>query len=188
MSEPENNRIYIDTNVLFNWLFGTTATSVKPATEFINDVVNGRYVGIISYLTLNELLKIISNMMVDKGKTEPAQWKRKRDEALKKIFALNDKQVEIVSGNITDSTCNEKDLMFGTISDNAYTLMEKYPGTVKFDATKGKNKHKGISTVDSLHVELAKIFKCCKIASFDSDFAEVNSEIQQLVIKEVYRI
>ena len=127
--------------------------------------------------------------MVDQGKTEPAQWKRKREEALRKIFALNYKQIEIVSGNIiTDSTCDEKDPLFGTISDKAYTLMEKYPGTVKFDETKRKNKHKGISAVDSLHVELAKIFKCHKIASFDSDFAKVNSEIQQLVIKEVYRV
>ena len=188
MSEPENNRIYIDTNVLYNWLFGYTATRAKPATEFINDVSNGRYVGIISYLTLNELIKIIRNMMVEQGKIEPLQWERKRDEALRKIFALNNEHVEIVSGNITDSTCNEKDLMFGTISNKAYLLMEKYPGTVKFDETERKSKHKGISTVDSLHVELAKIFKCCKIASFDSDFAEVNSEVRQLVIKEVYRI
>lgn len=188
MSESENNRIYIDTNVLFNWLFGVTATTLKPATDFIKDIQRGRYVGVISYLTLNELLKVISNLLVDKGKTDPAEWKSKREEAIRKIFAIDSNQIEIVSGTTNDSTHNENELLFGKISDNAYDLMEKYPGTVKYDNTARKDKHKGMSTVDTLHVELAKIFNCSKIASFDSDFKEVNSEIKQLVVKEVYRV
>ena len=62
MAELENNRIYIDTNVLINWLFGVTATTLKPATDFIKDIENGRYTGVISYLTLNELLKVMRHM------------------------------------------------------------------------------------------------------------------------------
>lgn len=187
MAELENNRIYIDTNVLINWLFGVTATTVKPATDFIKDVENGRYKGVISYLTLNELLKVIRNIMVQQGKTDPALWKSKGKDAINKIYKIKKDNMEIVSGITTDCKKSGDELLFGKISDQAYTVMEKYPGRT-LQGVREKDKHKGMSTVDTFHVILAKIFNCDKIASFDDDFQEANSEIKQLVVKEIYKV
>ena len=184
----ENNRVYIDTNVLFNWLFGVKATTAKPATDFIKDVENGKYVGIISDVTLNELVKIIRNIMVERGQTDPASWERKKKEAIRKIYAIKKEQIEIVSGTINDCEKSEDDLVFGKISDQAYNIIQKYPGVAKWDDSEKKTKHKGMSTADTFHVILAKIFNCDKIASFDSDFKEVSSEIKQLVVKEIYKV
>ena len=187
MAEFDNNRVYIDTNVLINWLFGVKATTAKPATDFIKDIENGRYKGVISFLTLNELLKVIRNLMVERGKTDPTFWERKGNEAIDKIYRIKKENIEIVSGTTTDCEKSEDELLFGKISDQAYTVMEKYPGGI-LQKVGEKDKHDGMSTVDTFHVILAKIFNCDKIASFDGDFKEVSSEIKQLVVKEIYKV
>ena len=179
-------RIYIDTNVLYNWLFGASTKTHKPATDFIQDIKDGKYVGVISDITLNELCKIIRHLLVKAGKNDPVVWKRKQDEAIRKIYSIKMEQIDIVSGTSKDTQRSSSELEFGNISSEAYNIMEKYPG--KIISSHGQNKHKGLSTVDSLHVILAKVFNCSKIASFDGDFHETHSEIPEMIISEDYKI
>lgn len=99
-------RIYIDTNVLYNWLFGASTRTVKPATGFIKDVEDGKYIGVISDITLNELYRIVRNLLVRAGKNDHGIWKRKQDEAIRKIYRIKKGQIEIVSGTSEDTQKN----------------------------------------------------------------------------------
>ena len=162
------------------WLLPKNTSTSKPSTDFLKDVQNGKYIGVISYLTINELFKSIRNILVHEGKTDVAVWKSKEEEAIRKIYALPKDFVEIVSAKVDDCSAKEEDLVFGKISDDAFTLMETYRGKVT------KNKHDGLSTVDSYHVVLAKLFECNKIASIDNDFNETSNEIPRLAVKEMY--
>jgi len=175
-------RIYIDTNILVYWLFPKNTLTAKPSADFLKDVEDGKYIGVISYLTINELFKSIRGMLVKDGKTSITLWKAKEKEAMRKIFALSSKFVEIVSGKKDDCKAIQDDLAFGKISDDAFLIMDKYPGQVT------KNKHDGLSTIDTYHVVLAKLFDCNKIASIDNDFKECSNEIPPLSVKEVYPI
>lgn len=58
------NRLYIDTNVLYDWLFDDDTSEEKHATSFIRNVQDGKYTGIVSDLALNELIKVIRSTMV----------------------------------------------------------------------------------------------------------------------------
>jgi len=183
MSE-ENNRIYIDTNVLYNWLFSKNFTDLIPAKKFMKDVEDGKYIGIISDFTLNELRKIIRNQLVNKGIEDPTIWNTREQEAITKIYQIKKENVEIVSGEIPNDDI-KNDELFSKVSDRAYVLMGKYSGKV---ITENRiKKHKGLSTADTIHVALAQNFSCSKIASFDGDFGNL-SEIPQLVVKQEYTL
>lgn len=180
----QNNRIYVDTNVLYYWLFSKNYADLIPATKFMQDIENGKYKGIISDLSLNELRKVIRTQLVNKGKTNPTEWESAEREAITRIYQLKKENVEIVSGEITDDDI-KTDELFSRVSDKAYAFMIKYPG--KVIKPKTKDEHKGLSPVDTFHIVLAQNFKCNKIASFDGDFQVSSSEIPQLVVKQEYR-
>lgn len=181
MSE-ENNRVYIDTNVLYNWLFSNDPADSTSATKFMSDVEDGKYVGIISDFTLSELRKVIRNQLVRKGIEDPAVWSRKEQEAITRIYQIEEENVEVVSGEMPHDGI-KNDEPFSRVSGRAYVLMGKYPG--KAIAVHRTKKHKGLSTADTIHVVLAQNFGCGKIASFDRDFGGL-SEIPQLDVRQEY--
>lgn len=151
----------------------------------MKDVENGKYKGIISDLTLNELRKVIRYQLVKKGVTDPEGWSLAERKALDSIYAIKKENIEIVSGEIPPEDIKSNEL-FSKVSDKAYSLMMKYPGKVIKPVR--EEEHKGLSSVDTFHIVLAQNFKCTKIASFDGDFAEASSEMPQLVIKQEYKL
>jgi predicted nucleic acid-binding protein len=184
MSE-EDNRIYVDTNVLYYWLFSKNFKDLIPARKFMKDIESGKYKGIISDLTLNELKKVIRTQLVNKGITDPNKWKATEDDAITKIYQIKNENVEIVSGEIATEDI-KIDEPFSKVSDKAYTFMSKYSG--KVIRPEKKEEHKGLSTVDTFHLVLAQNFKCNKIASFDGDFHVSSSEMTQLDVKQEYTV
>jgi len=163
------------------------STTLVPITKFMNDVQSGKYQGIISYLTLNEILKIIRNLLVKKGKTDPDVWRREEENAIERIYKLPNSSFEILAGLPDESITSSDELHFGKISNDALEIMKKYSGKVK-EIPGSDDEHDGLSTVDTYHIILAKKFNCEKIASFDKDFVEASSEIGTIVLKEEYRL
>ena len=180
-------RIYIDSNILLNWLFGVSTTKVKPSSDFLNEVIAGKFEGIITSLTLNEVIKVTRNIMTGNGKTEPGYWKSKEKEAMRKIFELPAKNVIISNDVLENLELSEDELNFEKISDEALTLIKKYQGSTKINED-GKTEHDGLSTVDSLHLAIAKKIACDKIATADADFKETEAELPVLFVKEVYPV
>lgn len=180
------DRIYFDSSVLINWLTGSGSKTKGLATNFIDGVRDGKYEGIISLVTLMEVVKVLRVLYVNKGINDPDEWNKKTDEAIDKINRLP--QMKIVGGTITDAgksyTRSDCDTMsFGKFTEESLELLQKYPGSVKQDGSGKKLQHNGISPVDALHIIVAKRFECNKIVSFDHDFNETSSEITPVVLE-----
>ncbi|MCY4490029.1 MAG: type II toxin-antitoxin system VapC family toxin [Thaumarchaeota archaeon] len=180
-------RIYIDTNVLIYWLFPSHPATAQPSAAFMQDVeLSGKYYGIISDFTLNEMIKVIRNVPVAENKISVTSWKYEISFALKKIYALKNNNFTVITGS-EDEVNFENNMNFGEISIEATQLMIDNPGTTKINA-KGVAIHDGLHAADSLHAVLAKRMDCSRIATFDNDFDEISYYIPRMNVKEMYSI
>lgn len=182
------DRVYFDSSVFVAWLMGSGFTTQGRAASFIDGVRDGKYEGIISTVTLMEVVKVLRYLYVEKGKQDPGFWNTKTNEAIEKIYRLP--KMKIVKGLISETgktysptLCDE--MAFGKFIDESLELLKKYSGSVKQDSRGKKLEHNGISVVDALHIIIAKKFECNKIVSFDNDFEETKMEIEPVVIRSV---
>jgi len=180
------DRIYFDSSVLIKWLTGSGFKTQGRAQAFIEGVCDGKYEGVVSLVTLMEVVKVLRVLYIEKGKYDPSFWNAKTDEAIDKINKLP--KMKIVSGTVSETgksytrtTCDE--MSFGQFTDESLKLLKKYPGNVKQNKAGTKYEHDGISVVDALHIVIAKKYDCNKIVSFDGDFNTTASEIKPIVIE-----
>jgi len=179
------DRIYFDSAVLLRWLLGEGHSTKGVASSFIDGVSNEKYEGIISQLTILEMIKVIRNLLVEKGKTDPKEWADFIFKAIDSIYKIP--KIRIIEGTVKETgekhTVTSSDHMsFGKISYDAVELIKKYQGKTKSSTDGKKLEHDGISAVDALHVILAKRLKCNKIVSFDNDFDQLSGEIQPIIL------
>ena len=180
-------RIYIDTNVLIYWLSPKNIGITKSAVAFMQDVeLSGKYHGIISDFTLNEMINVIRKTLVKKNKINRSTWKSTVNFALKKIYALENNNFTVITGS-EDEVNFENNMNFGAVSIEATQLMIDNPGTTKINA-KGVTIHDGLNATDSLHAVLAKRMACSRIATFDNDFDEISYYMPRMNVKEMYSI
>ena len=177
-------RIYVDTNVLLYWLLPSRPATAKPCTDFMRDVESGgKYLGIISNLALNEMIKGIRNILVAGNKTDAACWRSEVDRALHAIYELNENFV-IVSGTAEEAG-PDASMSFGAMSVEATNLIKDHEGTARTRSGRG-TVHDGLSTADTLHAVLAKRMNCSQIATFDNDFDELSDYMPRMNVREAY--
>ncbi|MCY4490026.1 MAG: hypothetical protein OXC46_01010 [Thaumarchaeota archaeon] len=118
-------RIYIDTNVLIYWLFPTHPATAKPSTAFMSDIKSsGKYHGIISDFTINEMIKVIRSILVTRKITNASSWENKIKWAVEKIYNLNKDDFTVVFGMAYEDNSDD-DMGFGRISYEATQLMKE---------------------------------------------------------------
>lgn len=177
-------RLYLDTNIFVHCgLIHLNKDKARRSKKLLKQISEGKYQGIVSLLCLTELCEVIRGLSVEAlGVYSPKDWKEMIKETMKFIFGTPN--VKIIENNPNErvGTSMIKDLLYCSVAEEAYRLIEKYEG--KTAEERGEFKHKGPGCVDCLHIALAKRINCDKIATFDRDFEMTKKEIEPFIIQD----
>ena len=163
-----SDSIYVDANVLVNWLVPDNSQDSRHASSFIEAVENKKLTAVITELTLNEFAKVLRVILVKQGYTNPQYWAEQLDICMNRIYQLPD-NVQMISSNSISS--DGKNYQFFDITSDAYGFIMKYPGKTK--QMKKHKEHNGLSTVDTLHIAIACKLGCSIIVTSDKGFEDV---------------
>lgn len=185
MSQSVTNRIYIDSSVLINWYSGDSSSSAfMNAYNFLKDVSQGKYEGLVSLLAIKEVVKGIRNIFAKKGESNPAVWMVEEKSFINRISRFQG--IKIIEGRPDERTGLATDpMVFGSISRDALQIMMNHGGKSKFVEATKKLEHDGVHPMDVLHIALAKKMGCSKIATFDEDFLETKDELEPMLLSPI---
>jgi len=178
MSLSATQKVYVDSSVFLGWLCGNTGT-VHRTQQFLNQITSGQISGIVSTLVLNEVIKVIRKILVERGMTA-RQWNQNELQAIRSIFGIQG--LTVVKGEPNETQSDISLMTFGKISSAALAIIKRYPGRIRNNRRTGRPEHDGISPVDSYHIVLAKRFHCDALATLDHDFNETSPEIAPMII------
>lgn len=177
------NRLYLDTMVFAYYFFQRYKPDFSgKAVRLLKKIEDGKYEGIISILSILELIKVIRSNLVEGGNCSPRDWQEAVKEAVKTIYKM--KNLEVIEGNPDErlAISQIQDLLHSSVLWYSFEIINKYPGTVRLE--KEKYVHDGLSAGDAMHITLAKRMGCAKIATFDHDYKESRGEIELLMLQE----
>jgi predicted nucleic acid-binding protein len=173
--------VYIDTNV-FAILLLTHPNSqdpcVKQATNFIQDIVNGKYIGITSTLTTEIEFRAVA--------------KRKISEKKERQVSIQEEQTAMQNLNNFIATRGIGLVNADVIAPDAYGRLRIFAAagdTVRMSKPipANKGKWKMIRSVDCLMINIAIRIGAELFATFDGGFREwINPRITPLIISDVY--
>jgi predicted nucleic acid-binding protein len=176
-------RLYIDTNVLLHYL----KTNYRPdfanlARDLVQKIEDGSYEGVVSTLTLAELMKVLREMIVTfEHGHDPTDWNDQIEKGFRSIFSIGN--IKVVKQYVKR---NNQPLLFDDVVEEGLRIMKQFPGNIVEKDDKETNtkkyRHNGIHSVDAYHIKLAKELQCAKIATFDNDFDETRAEIVPLIL------
>jgi predicted nucleic acid-binding protein len=180
------DRIYIDTNVLVYFFY----TKQRPdfsemAKEFLKKIEKSKFEGVITSITLMELIKCLRELLVKYGNIIDAN---KLDEIicqqLKVLYSIGN--IRFVEGHPPEYAPETEleQLYYYTISNKSLKLMQNCKGRVYPDYNKGTAEHEGLHPMDIMHVVLAKQLHCDKIATFEWNFRETAKEVIPLILQD----
>jgi predicted nucleic acid-binding protein len=182
----KGERIYIDANVLVYYFYSKYRKDFsKNATDLLNKVATKKFEGIISNLTIMELIKSLRELLVEYGKIgKIADIDTIVEKTIKPLFLMDN--ICFVEGRPTDfePAIEIAKLYYHSASNECLKLMNVYKGKVGSDYTSGMPKHQGLHAPDFFHLFLAKQLRCDKIATFDWAFQETRSEVVPLILQD----
>ncbi len=187
-------KVYIDTNVLVSYVSGPQKEprEYPKAKQIFDEIKQGKYIGVISTLTLIELQGVLRtlkgyertileamqpNKQADYVKTEATNMYNTLMAELLKL-----QYIKFEKGRQTN---------FQSILDCAYQIMNDIKGIVKLYNNCGicnsnykSSVHKQILVADILHALLAKDTNCDSLITFDKGFSALigNSHIGSMQI------
>ena len=182
----KGERIYIDTNVLVYYFYTKQRGDFSAiAKSFLQRVEKAKFEGVISSLTLMELIKSLRELLVKYGHIKDSKT---IEEIISKIvsqlYAVNN--IHFVEGRPPDfepATEVEK-LYYYVMSHESLKLLQLCKGRISAESDSGEPKHEGLHPLDVLHVVLAKRLNCDKIATFERNFRESASEVVPLILQD----
>jgi predicted nucleic acid-binding protein len=183
---PVSNRLYIDSTVLVYHEFKNfKPTFSQRSEELLSKIERGKYEGIVSILSIMELVKSIRGLLTECNNCDKNAWREATRSAIEAIYKI--KNIQIIEGDPTERKTSSQieDLLYSTFIWKGFEILNKYPG--KPGKSKSINhdfEHDGLSPVDTLHITLAQKMSCSKIATFDHDFKESRGEIMPLMLQE----
>lgn len=188
-------KIYIDTNIMIAYISGPEKEKDQfhKAKQIFDDIRQGRFIGVISTLTLIEVKGVLRTILgADREQLQAIPENKRADH-------VRDKAKEIFQAFVSEllrlsSIKFEKGRQtnFQSILDTANDIMDDIKGTVRFYNTCGNcnapyksSKHKQILAADILHALLAKDTSCDSLITFDKGFKTLagNQHINSLQIQ-----
>lgn len=186
----KGDRIYIDTNVLVYFFYSKQRGDLSDkAKRFLKEIEKEKFEGIISSITLIELIKCLRELLVKFGGIADIN---KVDEIigqqLKVLYSINN--IHFVEGYPPkfEISPDVDQLYYSTVSNNSLKLIQAYKGRVLPDYNTGKAEHQGLHPIDIIHVVLAKQLHCDKIATFEWNFQETSGEVTPLILQDRYSV
>jgi predicted nucleic acid-binding protein len=189
---------YIDTNVFLSYIAGPLSHPVQYplAKEFFNEIASHKWIGVISYLTLLEILDVLR------------KWRASELEAISKIQTDWDRTRYVIEGakqvysNIIAETLATPDFRIietpnvdaNLLMTAAFEILTDITGVVRLYNSCSKcgyeqdhpiiSVHKSVGAADILHALIAKEAKCHKLVTFDKGFLDLinNPRLQPLWI------
>jgi len=187
-------KTYIDTNVLVSYAIGPEKEprEYPKAKAIFEDIKQGKFVGVISTLTLIELKGVIRTLLgYDREGLETMPQnkqsdfiKSKADELYNALLAelLQLPYIKFEKGRQSN---------FQAVLDSSFDIMNEIKGDIRFydkcgtcGAPYKSSKHKQILVADILHALLAKDTGCDSLITFDKGFKKLigNIKVEQLEI------
>lgn len=186
---------YLDAGVLVAYGFGVHDTHYIKASEVIQNIIQGRYRGIVSILSLLETMDVIRKRVVDRTSVnilgQKSDLERKKyvlQESTKKYSKLIDDLTKAAKSNqiaIVDFKGTDISEVFLSCND---LLSKKFGDVLFFDRCwicRRRYEHyeyKGLGPVDAMHFDLAKRIPCDIFVTTDKGFQGLNGEINVNVI------
>lgn len=176
----KGERLYLDSCVIIAY-FSRRHHFHRKAKDILSKIENDKFVGVISFLSLMEFMKILRQALVKSGLGSMDDVENTIKEHLKVLFVLDN--IRFVEGRPPElePIPEIKSAFFYTISCDSFRILSKYRGCIKIDE-KQTPTHDGLSPSDAIHIALAKHLGCDKLVTTDWDFKECQDEITPLVL------
>lgn len=182
----KGERLYIDSNVLVYYFYSKQRRQFfKKSKKLLEKIANNKFEGVISSLTLMELVKALRELLVQFGQIRKVE---DVEEIIHKnvssLFAIGN--IRFVEGGPPDfeSMPEVEELYFCTVCREALATINECTGKPDIDRETGRIVHKGLHAPDILHIILAKKLQCDKLATFEWNFKEAKDEIVPLILQD----
>jgi len=179
-------RIYIDTNVLVYFFYTKQRKDFSDKAKlFLGKVETSKFEGVISSITLMELIKCLRELLVKFGKIYDLN---RVDEIIcqqiKVLYSIDN--IRFAEGRPPeyDPTTEVENLYYYAVSNESLKLIQSCKGKVYPDYNTGVAEHTGLHPIDIIHVVLAKQLQCDKIATFEWNFKETANEVTPLILQD----
>ena len=185
---------YIDTNILIAYVVGKKLEKNQyPKAKIIFDQIkNGKFVGVISTLTLTEVIGVLRTRLGKNTEVLQKIEKQKqgifvKTEASKLYSTLIEAMLQMPNIKFEKG----RQINFQTVLDDSFNIMEEIVGVVKFylphksgNSDVYNSSHKQILVADILHTLLAQDTQCDHFLTFDKGFYGVKNmdKLQSLII------
>jgi predicted nucleic acid-binding protein len=182
----KGERIYIDTMVLVYYFYTKQHKQFsEQAKRFLQRVENNKFEGVISSVTLMELIKVLRELLITYGPIHDMNVIESIiNQQIKELYSM--KHICFVEGRPPDfepATEVEK-LYYYTIINKSLKLLQTCTGKVGANYQSGLPEHSGLHPIDIMHVVLAKQLNCNHIATFEWNFREAQGEVPPLILQD----
>jgi len=182
----KGERLYIDANVLVYYFYSKQRKDFfKKAQNLLQKIENNKFEGIISSLTLMEVIKSLRELLVKYGNIRRSkEIEEIIRQQIHQLFTF--RNIRFVEGRppeLIPMPESEK-LYFCTVCNEALAILHRCTGKTDVDRVTGEFVHRGLSAPDILHVVLANKLQCDKLATFEWNFKEAKEEIVPLILQD----
>lgn len=188
-------KVYIDTNILIAYISGPQKepTQFPKSEQIFNNIKQGRFIGVISTLTLIEIKGVLRTILgADRTQLQSIPENKQADHVKAKAAEIFQVLVSELLKLPSIKFEKGRQTNFQSILDSANNIMDEIKGTVRFYNTCGNcnsayknSKYKQILAADILHALLAKDTACDSLITFDKGFGALvgNQQIDPMQIQ-----
>jgi len=179
-------RLYIDSMVLIYYFYSKQRKDFsEKAKIFLQKIERAKFEGVISSLTLMEVIKSLRELLIKYGNIRKiAEIEEIIRQQISGLFAIGN--IRFVEGRPPDfrPVPEAEELYFCTVCNEALAILHECTGKPDYDREEDKIVHKGLHAPDILHIVLAKKLQCDKLATFEWNFREAEKEIVPLILQD----
>lgn len=182
----KGERIYLDANVLVYYFYSKQNQRFHiKAKKLLEKIENKKYEGIISSLTLMELIKSLRELLIKySGIRRMDDVEKIVRDSISKLFTIRNMYFMVGYNEAIPVLSETKELYYNTVSKEAFDIMCNCSGKCDYAYNSGEIEHKGLHAPDVFHVVLAKKCKCDKLATFEWNFLQTKNEISPIVLQD----
>ena len=148
------------------------------AKSFLTELEEGEFEGLISPFVALEVYTVGRRELVRHTEKDLGEVEKDVGEAIKHIARMK---------NLHVFPAPTQSVGINAIFKLAYPLLRKYPGRIvkcrKRRETPNERDHRGLYTVDIVHLATALYAKCDDIATFDKLFKDVDENIGLMILE-----
>ncbi len=184
----------MDTNILITYVVGPEKDDkFDLAKQVFGKIRSGEYEGVISTLTLMEVLGVFRRQVgTDRERMylvpRPTQGEYVQTESQSMFQSMLGELVKMPNTKFEEG----KSVNLGSVLNSSLDIMKEVKGVVKFyntcgfcDSRASVSVHKAVATMDIIHATMAKETGCESLITFDKGFKELqgNDSLNPLEIE-----